>query len=219
MKPARAATVPRIESNTKRKLIEAAHALIWANSYAQVSVDDICKAAGVQKGSFYHFFPTKADLAAAALEDKWSAGCETFDGIFIKHASATAQLRAVCKEILAKQKCGLEETGAVCGCPYATLASEMSGDNETLFQLSEQMSESFRGYYERILKNAAKEKLIPASNLGRTARSMHAYTLGAMMQARLSNSLTSVGKDLELALLRLSGMDKATQSQNKRTKR
>ena len=207
MKLARAVNQPQTVSNTKRKLIEAAHALIWANSYAQVSVDDICKEAGVLKGSFYHFFPTKADLAAAALEDKWSAGCETFDSIFKQHATAPAQLRAVCKEILAKQKSGLEATGAVCGCPYATLASELSGDNDALCQLSEKMSESFRGYYEKILKNAAKEKLIPSSDLGRIARAMHAYTIGAMMQARLTNSLTSVGKDLELALLTLSGMD------------
>lgn len=198
-------------SNTKRKLIEAAHALIWANSYAQVSVDDICRAAGVQKGSFYHFFPTKADLAAAALEDKWRYGCDVFDAIFAKHSTAHAQLRAVCKEILAKQQCGLEETGAVCGCPYATLASEMSGDHDALFRLSEKMSESFRGYYERILKTAAKAKLIPVVGIGRTARAMHAYTLGSMMQARLSNSLTPVGKDLEQALLRLSGLDQKPQ--------
>ena len=203
-------------TNTKRKLIDAAHALIWANSYAQVSVDDICRAAGVQKGSFYHFFPGKADLAAAALEDKWQHGCQAFDDIFIRHATARAQLHAVCKEILAKQKCGLEETGAVCGCPYATLASEMSGDHDRLFQLSEKMSESFRGYYERILKNAVKEKLIPAAGIARTSRAMHAYCIGAMMQARLTNSLTYVGKDMEEALLRLSGLDTKLPSSRKK---
>jgi TetR/AcrR family transcriptional repressor of nem operon len=207
MKPQRTATVAPIASNTKRKLIEAAHALIWANSYSQVSVEDICRAAGVQKGSFYHFFPGKADLAAAALEDKWQNGCQVFDQIFVTHTTARAQLHAVCKEILAKQKSGLAETGAVCGCPYATLASEMSGDHDSLFQLSEKMSESFRGHYERILKNAVKEKLIPAAGIGRTARAMHAYCIGAMMQARLTNSLTYVGRDMEDALLRLSGLD------------
>ena len=34
---------------TRQKLVEAAHALIWANSYAHVSVDDICRAAVEQR--------------------------------------------------------------------------------------------------------------------------------------------------------------------------
>ena len=55
----------RLPSTTKRTLIDAAHDLIWANSYAHVSVEDICRKAGVQKGSFYHFFASKAELAAA----------------------------------------------------------------------------------------------------------------------------------------------------------
>ncbi|MCW2286501.1 AcrR family transcriptional regulator, partial [Rhodoblastus acidophilus] len=53
---------------TKRRLIAAALELIWRSSYGSVSVDDICKAADVRKGSFYHFFPSKADLAVAAMD-------------------------------------------------------------------------------------------------------------------------------------------------------
>lgn len=197
----------RPPSLTKRKLIDAAHILIWANSYAHVSVDDICRAAGVQKGSFYHFFPTKSDLAAAALADKWQASCVGLEALFAANPTATAQLRAVCKEIYTKQKEAFDITGMVCGCPYATLASEMSGDNATLRQLSEGMSASFRGYFEKILKNAAKEGLRPKTNIAATAGEMHIYTIGAMLHARLTNSLTAVGSSLENALLRLSGMD------------
>ena len=201
----------RPPSNTKRKLIDAAHALIWANSYAQVSVDDICRKAGVQKGSFYHFFPTKSDLAAAALEDKWEAGCGTFDAIFTDIEDPRDQLRAVCREILKKQQESLATTGTVCGCPYATLASELGGTHETLRTLSEQMSEGFRDYYEQLLKNAAKKSLISTTGIKRTARELHVYTLGAMLEARLSNNLKAVGNDMYVALLRLSRMDTAPQ--------
>lgn len=203
--------MPQTISNTKRKLIEAAHALIWANSYAQVSVDDICKAAGVQKGSFYHFFPTKADLAAAALEDKWEHGCSVFEELFTTVTDPRAQLKVTCQLILDKQKEALAATGQVCGCPYATLASEMNADHQHLRDLSEQMAEGFRGHYERILKHAAKVGLIPSTGLARTVREMHVYTLGAMLEARLSNSLKPVGADLHAALLRLSRMDAGPQ--------
>lgn len=200
---------PRARPETRQKLVDAAHALIWANSYARVSVEDICREAGVQKGSFYHFFPTKSDLAAAALEDKWLAGCTHFEALFTEYPEPRAQLHALCQSILAKQEEGLATTGMVCGCPYATLASEMSGDTAPLRQLSEQLSDSFRGYFERILKNAAKAGLIETQGIKRIAGEMHTYTIGAMMQARLMNSLDLVGKPLEDTLLRISGMKAA----------
>jgi len=41
---------------TKDKLLQVAFDLLWDNSYGSVSVGDICERAGVNKGSFYHFF-------------------------------------------------------------------------------------------------------------------------------------------------------------------
>jgi TetR/AcrR family transcriptional repressor of nem operon len=54
--------------NTKEKLIEAALKLMLAKGYPATTVDEICASAGVSKGSFYHFFAAKEDLALAALE-------------------------------------------------------------------------------------------------------------------------------------------------------
>src|ERR1700712_5792162 len=93
---------PKPQSQTKQKLIDAAHRLIWANSYAHVSVEDICRAAGVQKGSFYHFFPTKIDLAAAALEDHWTNVQPIIEEIFASNKTPQMQLRGICAEILRK---------------------------------------------------------------------------------------------------------------------
>jgi TetR/AcrR family transcriptional repressor of nem operon len=198
--PARAATP------TKRKLIDAAHALIWANSYSQVSVDDICQKAGVRKGSFYHFFPSKAELACAALEDYWLMTKVEIDALFSNNLAPHSQLKAICRLILDEQKESFITTGAVCGCPYAMVGAEIGANNEKLHHVSEQLSERFSKYLEKLLKNAAKSGLIPATGTARKARDMHIYIMGAMLLARLTNSLTPVGRDLELALLRLSGM-------------
>jgi TetR/AcrR family transcriptional repressor of nem operon len=193
--------------STKQKLIDAAHALIWANSYAHVSVDEICRHAGVQKGSFYHFFPTKHDLAAAAMEQHWREATQKLDGLFAAHLSAEAQLKALCREMLAKQQRAREETGMVCGCPYATVGSELSGQHESLSKLSTAMSESFSGYFEKMLQQAAAEGLIEKRNLKTRAREMHVYAIGAMLQSRLLNSLDPVGPSLEKALRRISGLE------------
>jgi TetR/AcrR family transcriptional regulator, transcriptional repressor for nem operon len=55
----------------RRKLLDAAITLIRQKGYAATSVDDLCAAARVAKGSFFHHFENKEALAVAAAED-WS---------------------------------------------------------------------------------------------------------------------------------------------------
>ena len=47
---------------TKRALVQAAVALWRTNGYANTTVADICRAAGVSKALFYFYFPRKEDM-------------------------------------------------------------------------------------------------------------------------------------------------------------
>ena len=66
----------------KERLTDAAMDLIWHNSYGTTSVDAICERAGAKKGSFYYFFKSKSELAAAALEADWNKKKAEMDSIF-----------------------------------------------------------------------------------------------------------------------------------------
>lgn len=57
--------------DAKSKLLDAALSLIRAKGYSATTVDDLCKAAGVTKGAFFHHFRSKDDLAVAAAAH-WS---------------------------------------------------------------------------------------------------------------------------------------------------
>jgi TetR/AcrR family transcriptional regulator, transcriptional repressor for nem operon len=57
---------------TRIKLLDAALKVIRAKGYNATTVDDICVASGVGKGSFFHHFKSKEDLAIAATQH-WSA--------------------------------------------------------------------------------------------------------------------------------------------------
>jgi TetR/AcrR family transcriptional repressor of nem operon len=54
--------------DTRTKLLDAALHIIRAKGYAATTVDDLCAAAGVSKGSFFHHFKSKDGLALAAVE-------------------------------------------------------------------------------------------------------------------------------------------------------
>ena len=57
---------------SKTKLLDAALHVIRAKGYTATTIDDICAAAGVTKGSFFHHFKGKVELALAAVEH-WNA--------------------------------------------------------------------------------------------------------------------------------------------------
>lgn len=59
-----AAPVPN--RSAREKLIEAAIATVRYKGFAATSVDEICQAAGVTKGAFFHHFPSKEALGVAA---------------------------------------------------------------------------------------------------------------------------------------------------------
>ncbi len=61
--------VPRGEA--RARLIEAARSLVRHKGFAATSVDDLCAAAGVTKGAFFHHFPSK-DALGVALIDDWT---------------------------------------------------------------------------------------------------------------------------------------------------
>lgn len=58
---------------TRTHILNAALALFSKNGYDATGVAEICQAAGVSKGAFYHHFPTKQAVFQALLEG-WLAG-------------------------------------------------------------------------------------------------------------------------------------------------
>jgi TetR/AcrR family transcriptional repressor of nem operon len=60
------------QHESKTKLLDAALLVFRAKGYTASRVDDICEAAQLTKGSFFHHFDTKEDLALAAAE-YWGA--------------------------------------------------------------------------------------------------------------------------------------------------
>jgi TetR/AcrR family transcriptional regulator, transcriptional repressor for nem operon len=59
--------VMRTRGDARRRLLDAAVHEIRARGYAATAVDDICRAAGVTKGAFFHHFASKEELAVAAI--------------------------------------------------------------------------------------------------------------------------------------------------------
>jgi TetR/AcrR family transcriptional repressor of nem operon len=67
-------------TETRTKLLDAAMHVMRVKGYAATTVDDVCKAAELTKGSFFHHFASKEELGIAAAEHFASMAAGFFAG-------------------------------------------------------------------------------------------------------------------------------------------
>ena len=65
------------QHESKTKLLDAALKVVRAKGYSATRIEDICAEAGLTKGSFFHHFRSKEDLALAAVAH-WGARTSAF---------------------------------------------------------------------------------------------------------------------------------------------
>ena len=195
----------RQESESKRKLLEAAMEMIWESSYGSVSVDDICTKAGVNKGSFYYAFKSKSDLAVAAFERHWENKQPLLDKIFSPQIPPLERLDDYCQLIIRDQKEKYESFGKMLGCPFCSVGSELSTRDEKIRLKAEQMSRRMLKYIESLVRDLAAAGYIEVKDTTELAQEIGSYITGVLMQAKIENSPSHVER-LQHGVMRLLGI-------------
>src|ERR1044072_7368771 len=93
-------------SDAKERILSAAQTLIELRGYSALGVAEICKTAGVPKGSFYYFFDSKEALALAVIDEHWAGQKHTWAGILSGDAEPLQRLRRLFEETEAGQRAG-----------------------------------------------------------------------------------------------------------------
>lgn len=178
-------------SDARERLIEAGITLLWRHGYASVSVDQLCEAAGVKKGSFYHFFPGKEDLALASLETHWARRRPVLDAMFSPSVPPLERFEKYFAFIHQRQ-CELkQETGHVLGCFYFSLGNACLEHPRIAASVQEIIATYVR-YYESALREAQAHGLIQVRDPAEKAHSLFTYMEGIMADARIRNSTDSL---------------------------
>ncbi len=177
-------------SDARERLMEAVTELFWTLSYDSTTIDQICERAGVRKGSFYHFFESKADLAAAALDAEWERYRPKLDAIFSPTRPPLDRIRAICEFQIEEQLELKARFGCVLGCPLCTLGAEISTQDRRLQTRIRALLDHGERYLESTLRDAHAAGLIHAPDARTKARFIHAYHLGLLTQARIYDDPT-----------------------------
>lgn len=175
-------------TDTRQRILESARDLIYARSYGEVGVAAICDSAGVKKGSFYHFFPSKRDLTLAVIDEFLIEFKERiFAEAFSKSLPPMQRFLRLAELAYRFQKEIAEETGHILGCPFGNIALEMSTQDEVLRQKVELIFSRMEDLFRETLTEAVAQGEIGEIDTGATASAMVAYAEGIMLMAKTRN--------------------------------
>jgi TetR/AcrR family transcriptional repressor of nem operon len=175
---------------TRARVLQATLELMWLRGYGSITVDGICEQAKIQKGSFYHFFRSKAEVAAAALDAYWTTIQPEMERIFSEKAVLPIQrIVNFFDSVYRRQLQRSKEGGQVMGCPFVTLGAEVIKHESLVSAKARELMDRYCLYFEHALKEAQTSGEIPFSDASVKARELYAYLVGSLVQARIRNDL------------------------------
>jgi TetR/AcrR family transcriptional repressor of nem operon len=177
-----------ITMNTRDRILEAAKSRFHSRSYADVGIKEICDTALIQKGSFYHFFPSKRDLVLAVIDEfasEWADGfvAEAFDPALPPMERFSYMVDAA----YYWQKSVKEKHGKMPGCLFGNLALEISTKDDILRSRLNAVFANAKSRFKEALDEAIERKEIAPLDSDLTADAMLAYLEGMILFAKAQN--------------------------------
>ena len=192
-------------SDARERLLTSAYHLFRDSGFEAVGVAQLCADAGVNKGSFYHFFTSKRELLLEVIDGAWD---ET--GLLAQWETATptrpmVQLRRYLEELFASHFADREEAGRVRGSLLGNLALELSSRDREVAGKLEELFARETVIFARLLTEATDRGEISLGTPDRAAEAIVACIQGLLLLAKVRDNL-DVLPDSEADLLRLAGV-------------
>ncbi|BDB42434.1 MULTISPECIES: TetR/AcrR family transcriptional regulator [Mycobacterium] len=174
-------------SDARDRIVRTAARLFLQRSYHDVGVEELCAAANVRKGSFYHYFSSKSDVAKAVVD----LHMQVFQTRLAGPPSATpAQRLSGVPEAIGDIQSALRgQFGRFVGCPFGNLAAELSTtDEEVRSHLAMRLADLERGLAQICRDAAAADMLRDDVDPDRLAHALLAHYQGLILLAKLHGS-------------------------------
>ena len=193
------------QSDAKARLLDTADSLFRDRGFAAVGVAELCSTAKVNKGSFYHYFPSKRALLLDVIDAAWDeTGMLVGWEKQIPHRPVD-QLRRFLEELFAFHYADKELTGGVRGSLLSNLAHELGTRDAEIAKKLAELFERETAAFESLLTEALDRGEVSLGHPRQAAESLVGCIHGLLMLAKVRNDL-SVLPQSENELLRLSGV-------------
>lgn len=182
---------------TRDRLIQAAAELMMRQSYSTVSVDEICKAADIKKGTFYHHFPSKVELALATFDHIWS-DCRNELVTCLNNTALQPEQRlaAFADSVAAYHRETFQTEGKVYGCPLCNAGSELGAQDDQIRRKMEELFSDSVNLFAALVAELPTYQKASRDKCVETARALMCFLMGVEYQAKIANDPEVLARDL-----------------------
>jgi TetR/AcrR family transcriptional regulator, transcriptional repressor for nem operon len=196
-------------SSSRDRLLLEATRLFLRGSFHHVGTAEICEAAGVNKGTFYHFFPTKIALLLEILEN-YSADIESkYAEIAESRATPARKIRNIFVVPQRENETWKSIHGSAPGCFVGNIILELAASEPTVREASRQALDRWSAAIQPVVADyLASEKIIHL-DVASAAELVIGMVQGAQVMAKARNNPALVANFgvAALALLKASAQD------------
>ncbi len=169
--------------STRDHLIAVGLRLMQQNSYAATGVKEVLDVAGVPKGSFYHYFPSKEAFGTIVLQSYLAAESErSAKALKVSKAPPLKRLRRYFEQLIRVYGPYGDTKG---GCLLGNLSQEMATHSEAIRQALQNGFVQWQAAVEEVLKEAVMRGELSAAV---TTKNLAAFLLnsyeGALLRAK-----------------------------------
>lgn len=175
-------------TDTREHILQTAESLILGKGFAAVGLGPILSAAGVPKGSFYHWFPSKEAFGVALLERYFERYLESLDERFGSAAgTGRARVLGYFADWMDRQRDG----GCAQQCLAVKLAAEVADLSEPMRQALEVGTRRITARIAGALQAASQDGSLPAgADPASLAVTLYTLWIGASVLTKAQRDAT-----------------------------
>lgn len=174
-------------------IVESALELMLHRGYNGTSVNDICDAAGVSKGAFFHYFKDKEALALSVLQ-AWSQGSQAALGaVDFESLQPLDRALAMIDAVTALMQSSPKQS-----CLLGSFAQELSGTHPKLRDFCRDAFQSRVDMLGEFLDAAARQYKLANIDTDALARQFIVVFQGSMLVAKAFQDRALIGEQANL---------------------
>jgi TetR/AcrR family transcriptional repressor of nem operon len=178
--------MPVTRVDTRQSLLEAARRIVAVKGYAAVGINEVLAAAGVPKGSFYHYFASKDAFGEAMMTSYFDDYLAAMDGIAADRDRSSAEHLMSYWQRFYDLQAADDCQG---GCLVVKLGAEVADLSEAMRAVTKAGTAAIVDRLERMIADGVADGSVTVDESPRaTAEALYDVWLGASTMAKIHRS-------------------------------
>ena len=180
------------EPTTKERILDAAEGIMLEKSFHSVGLNEILKAVGVPKGSFYHHFESKEQFGVELLKH-YVAEVSAYKRRMLLSTDPEPDPRQRLLSYLDGMVAKFIENQGKCPCLVLKLASEIADSSEPMREVLAGGQHEWDGVLKSLIEEAIEKGKVPRDiDATKVSRLIGHLCTGAMQRAIISRDASAI---------------------------